>query len=280
MYRRFRKNAHYLSRVPPQHRKRKFLSWLEANIQPFHDGEKMLKHIDEYFELEHSKGVQMDVTGDIVGRNRVLSFDPIDGTNPVLDDETYRLLQKAKISLNQWDGTIPGIFALWENLMPQYRLIVQDNQNMTMDLYIVGAVTNFQRELLVHRYTAPKPMGVLMRLTFVYEHDRVEHNFYAGGAFFNGSTELKLPPVVRDVDFGTKQAMAGAFFDAITEQTLSPFVKNLPASKVQTAGAFFNAVTEITLPQVYNKNRLIVKPQIAGHVWLISEQTLPPMKGV
>jgi hypothetical protein len=160
-------NKHYLNRIVPQHKKPKFMKWLDANIQPFFDGEALLKDMDAAFDLDNSVGLQMNTTGGIVGRARVLSFDPADGSSPVLDDGTYRLLQRAKISMNQWDGTIPGIITLWENLFPEYTLIIQDNQDMTMDLYVIGFTTPPEQELMARGYIAPKPMGVLIRFTFI-----------------------------------------------------------------------------------------------------------------
>lgn len=32
-----------------------------------------------------------------------------------LPDETYRLLLKAKIGANRWDGTVPGAYEVWES---------------------------------------------------------------------------------------------------------------------------------------------------------------------
>jgi len=203
-------NQHYLERVTPQHKKRKFLKWLDANIQPFYDAELLLKSMDDKFHLFDSVGVQLDVTGDIVGRERVLSFDPADGSSPILDDETYRLLQKAKISMNQWDGTIPGVLELWDNLFPQHRLIIQDNQDMTMDLYVMGLFTPLETELLVKGYIAPKPMGVFIRLTFVYESEPFELYLSAGGHRHGSVMRTTLPLQQRELTFNIAGHIGGA----------------------------------------------------------------------
>jgi len=201
-------NRHYLSRVAPQHKKPKFLKWLETNVQPFFDGELLLKAMDSAFDLTKSFGVQMDVTGELVGRDRVLSFDPSDGSSPVLDDETYRLLQKAKISMNQWDGTIPGVVALWENLFPDYRIVVQDNQDMTMTLYVVGHVSPLEQELMAAGYVAPKPMGVFIRFTFIYEHEEMGHIAYAAGHPWS-LTVSEIPPFEPNFLLGDRVYIAG-----------------------------------------------------------------------
>ena len=219
MYHRHRENQHYLGRVVPQHRKPKFLNWLDTNIQPFFDGEKLLKSVDDYFNIAVNQGVQLDVTGGIVGRNRVLSFDPADGSSSILDDETYRLLQKAKISMNQWNGTIPGVFELWENLFPQYQLILQDNQDMTMDLYVVGLVKPLERELITRGYIAPKPMGVLMRFTFVYEHEEINRTAFIAGASHNAITISEIPPYIPVFNFKDRIYQGGNSWN-VTETTL------------------------------------------------------------
>jgi len=187
-------NLHYTGRVTPQHQKPKFIRWLDANIQPLFDVEMVLKALDAEFALDNSVGVQMDVTGDIVGRLRTLSFDPACGASPVLDDSTYRLLQRAKISLNQWDGTIPSAMQLWEDIFPEYRLIIQDNQNMTMDLFIIGPLTPLEQELVARGYVAPKPMGVFIHFTFIYEHEELDKTLYVAGANHGTISTTEIAP--------------------------------------------------------------------------------------
>ena len=174
-------NKHYLDRVTPQHKRPKFLAWLESNLQPYLDAENLLKSMDDDFDIDQSVGVQLNVTGDIVGRNRVLSFDPADGSSPTLDDETYRLLQKAKIAINQWDGTIPSVLELWVNLFPQYGLIVQDNQDMTMDYMVSGDISPLEWELLTKHYLTPKPVGVRINFVFLVAEDVYGSNYHSGG---------------------------------------------------------------------------------------------------
>jgi len=145
------------------------MKWLDANLHPLLDARILLEDMDRAFDLDYSVGAQMDVTGDIVGRERTLSFDPEDGSSPVLDDEMYRMLQRAKIIMNQWDGTIPGAMELWDNLFPHYGLVIQDNQDMTMELIITGTTTPLERELIIRGYLGPKAMGVWIRFNFVME---------------------------------------------------------------------------------------------------------------
>jgi hypothetical protein len=242
------KNIHYLNRVVPQHKKPKFLKWLDTNIQPFFDGETLLKAMDSLFDIENSEGVQLNVTGDIVGRNRTLSFDPADGSSPVLDDETYRILQKAKISMNQWDGTIPGVLELWENLFPQYELIIQDNQDMTMDLYVVGLVTPLEQELLRRGYIAPKPMGVLIRFTFIYESEPFEHTAHIAGMRHNAITINQMPPFVPDYHFrGAANSGGNAWGVSITQ--IPPYLPEIALEAISNVSGAGWSITQTILPK-------------------------------
>jgi len=194
-------NDHYLRRITPQHRHPKFMEWLAANLKPHLEAEEVLMGMDEDFDLDNARGKQLDVLGQIVGRSRVLSFDPVDGSSPILKDDIFELLIRAKISANQWDGTIPGVQALWENLFPEYQLIIHDNQNMTMDLYIVGLVSMLEMELMSRGYIAPKPMGVWINYTFVTVHPEVITDVKVAGKTFPVYSSTTLPPYVPEVDF-------------------------------------------------------------------------------
>jgi len=131
-------------------------------------GEAAMLSIPDAFDLNNAVGKQLDITGEIVGLDRLLNFQPQDGRSAYLDDDTYRLLQKAKISQNHWDGTIPGMYELWENLFPDYGIRVKDNQNMTMTVYILGNTDAFIRELAANGYIIPRPEGVMVNYEFTY----------------------------------------------------------------------------------------------------------------
>jgi hypothetical protein len=115
---------------------------------------------DYEFDIDNAAGVQLDLIGGIVGRRRLLDFQPQDGSSANLDDEMYRILLKAKISQNHWDGTIPGMYELWENLFPDYEIFIKDNMNMTMTAYLAGYVPNLLFDLINNDYIIPRPQGV------------------------------------------------------------------------------------------------------------------------
>lgn len=183
----------YRKMVVPEHRRPKFLAWLLENLQRVDDSECLLLEIDPAFDIDKALGEQLDVTGTIVGRERQVNFEPPLGISPVLDDEMYRVLQKAKISINQWDGTLPSLWELWERLFPQYAFVMYDNQNMTLDLYIMGDTSIMERELFSRGYVAPKPEGVRIRYEFILPPVFLEREIYIGGNIAGDDNYINIP---------------------------------------------------------------------------------------
>jgi len=164
------RNEKYLSKITSQHKtKNKFVSWLKENLNLIDYISNVLCKMDEDFNIYDAKGKQQDIIGEIIGISRILDFEPADGSNPILKDDIYRTLQLAKISMNQWDGTIPGVLKLWKTLFPKYRLSIIDNQDMSMDLMVVGMTSSLEKELMIRGYIAPKPEGVRINYEFIIE---------------------------------------------------------------------------------------------------------------
>lgn len=178
-------NERYLNKVTSQHKtKPKFMSWLGKNLDLVEDIAKVLNKMDDDFDVYRAVGKQQDILGDVIGRSRSLDFQPADGSNPRLDDDLYRVVQLAKISMNQWDGTIPGAVELWKNLFPDYQIIIEDNQDMSMDLSIIGLASSFEKELMSRGYIAPKPEGVRLNYEFyMYLYQAVNTAFFASSAY-------------------------------------------------------------------------------------------------
>ena len=107
----------------------------------------------------------LDIIGIIVGQRRKVAFEPSDGVSPVLDDTTYRLLLKAKMAANMWDGKIESLAPIWEGLFPGGQIIVVDNLDMTMNVYVTGSFTSIITDLILEGYIVPKPMGVELNPT-------------------------------------------------------------------------------------------------------------------
>lgn len=108
---------------------------------------------------------------------------PALNVSPVLDDDTYRLLIKARIGWNQWDGTIDGLYPIWDNLFPSGKIIIADAQNMTAEIIMSGSFTSIIKDLITHGYIVPRPEGVLYTYTFatlpIFGFD-LDNSFIAG----------------------------------------------------------------------------------------------------
>lgn len=154
----------YLEFITSQHKnKPKFIAWLSVPLTLIDEGMAAANSIASSFDIDNAVGAQLDVNGQIVGRSRSLNFQPAD-SSPSLDDTNYRIALKAKIAQNQWDGTIPQIYAIWNSLFPDISLNIVDNQNMTMSAYVDGQLEPVVTEMIAVGYIVPKPAGVKLEI--------------------------------------------------------------------------------------------------------------------
>ena len=154
----------YLNNITSQHRdKPNFIAWLSANLNIIDDMYNVLKGMDNDFDIDNAIGKQLDTLGVVIGRERTLTFQPLDGFNPVLTDDYYRLVLKAKRAFNKWDGTIPSMYTIWDDIFgsdTDLSLQIKDNQDMSLNAYITGYTDQIQQDLIQHGYIIPKPQGV------------------------------------------------------------------------------------------------------------------------
>lgn len=137
-------------------------------------------------------GVQLDVLGEWVGVSRNVTI-PLTGlfftwdgaasvgwnfgswqpagdptTITTLPDDAYLSLIRAKIAANNWDGTTTGAYRIWAQVFPQYRILLQDNCNMTYDLAVIGAIIDSVTiALITGGYIQLRPEGVRVDRYFV-----------------------------------------------------------------------------------------------------------------
>jgi hypothetical protein len=79
----------------------------------------------------------------------------------ILPDDAYLTLINATIAINTWDGTTNGIYDIWASILPQYNLIIQDNQNMSFNAALQGVVPDaLTQGLFENGYLVPRPEGV------------------------------------------------------------------------------------------------------------------------
>lgn len=178
----------YLDLVTNQHRdKSAFIETLTVILRPIAANAAVLETVPGLFDIDNAVGQQLDVVGEWVGRSRALrvpltdvyfsfgtaglgfgegtwkgAFDPDTGLVS-LPDDTYRVLLKATIAANQWDGSIPGAYEAWATLFSGSgtSILIQDYGNMSMLFGLVGPTPDaVSLALLTGGYLALKPAGV------------------------------------------------------------------------------------------------------------------------
>ncbi len=180
----------YTDLITSEHRgKPKFVSTIEATVDPVANAQAFLKELPAAFDLDDAVGVQLDAVGAWVGVSRTIStclisvwfsfdteglgfdqgiwkgpYDPDKGLYE-LDDDTYRALIRLKIKVNTWDGTIGTARAAildFYGTTESFPFIL-DNQDMSMVVCISG-----KRPIMVMfsifagRYVEFKPAGVTL----------------------------------------------------------------------------------------------------------------------
>lgn len=176
----------YLGLVTPQHAaKPRFNASLSAVLAPVVGAINTQLLLPELFDLDLAIGSQLDVVGAWIGAPRRISiplsgvyfefdnpdlgfdagyfkgpFDPTQGLAR-LDDTNYRILLRAKIAANHWDGTLTVARSVMANLLPANKVYVQDNQDMSISVGVVGpAMDAILKSLMTGGYLALKPEGV------------------------------------------------------------------------------------------------------------------------
>lgn len=182
----------YTDLVTSEHAdKPKFMAALEAITGPIAGALALLEGLPAGFDLDTATGAQLDVVGEWVGIGRNIQtplegvyfafdtegvgwdegywkreFDPTQGLTSLLD-EPYRLLLRATIALNRWDGSIAEAKAAIAPIFPGAAIYIQDNQDMSMTVAVGGPKLDvISAALLTGGYLALKPAGV--RIDFVF----------------------------------------------------------------------------------------------------------------
>jgi hypothetical protein len=158
---------YYLGLLTSEYRNsQKLNAFLRVLLQKFDDISQCLVAMDDAFDVDNAVGPQLDLIGAIVGATRAVPFQPSNSVSPVLDDGIYKIYLKAKIAQNQWDGTIDSLQTVWQDLFPFGRIAIQDEQNMTATIFLTGAFTSIEQDLIINGFIVPRPQGVLYNYVF------------------------------------------------------------------------------------------------------------------
>lgn len=143
-----------------------FVDHIDLITRPLTDVAGAMTALITEFDIDEAIGVQLDILGKWIGRTRVVSqpisgiyfsfdtdglgfdqgvwqgpYDPDAGfTN--LSDETYRIILKAKIAINHWNGTNETLPAILDTALTGSGLKMQivDNQDMTISVWVFPEV--------------------------------------------------------------------------------------------------------------------------------------------
>jgi hypothetical protein len=179
--------ASWLALVTSEHAsKPNYIAMLTATFQPIADIIAVLESIPTSYDLDVAVGVQLDTDGQWIGISRDITV-PLTGVffswdtvglgwgegNWIIDigatelvslpDAQYRTLLYAKIAANHWNGTIPGAYAVFDEIFAGtgFGVLIQDLQGMHMSMALTGPVPDaVTQALFTNGYFNLKPAGV------------------------------------------------------------------------------------------------------------------------
>ena len=178
----------YLKLITSEHRVRpNFIAGVSATLQPLADLTYNLSGFSSVFDLDLAVGAQLDVLGQWIGVSRQLKT-PITGVYFALDeegvgfdegtwwstfqpqnelvflsDDQYRLLLRARIANNNWDGTISGAYEIWDTIFAGtgFGILIQEAAVMHITFALTGSVPDaVTLALFTGGYLNIKPAGV------------------------------------------------------------------------------------------------------------------------
>ena len=105
---------------------------------------------------------QLDKLASLIGISRALPIVDED-IPPLLDNETFQMVIRAKILSNHWDGTIEGLNDILTKTFPNLTYEIVDGQDMSYTITILNPmISEKELALLFNGFIIPKPSGVLV----------------------------------------------------------------------------------------------------------------------
>ncbi len=153
-----------LSLVTSQYKEKpNFTRWLTAGLKKIVEIGRLTDDFLRTLSLDKATGVQLDKIGELLNLPRALPWQPETMASSVMDDETYRFALKGAIAKAQWDGTRKGLENILKQILPDTKIEIIDNQNMSIDVLVISKdMDEKKKELLFHDMVIPRPEGVEM----------------------------------------------------------------------------------------------------------------------
>lgn len=98
-----------------------------------------------------------------------------------VNDDTYRKMVKSRIIQNIWRGDPRTLYDMWKTLYPDGSIQIQDLQDMTYNVVIMGDFSVLEVELIRRGILIPKPEGVRVYIVTVVGTDGIpifSYNFH------------------------------------------------------------------------------------------------------
>ena len=180
-------NSYYLNMVTSLYREKpKFIALMNALLSDVAKSSDIADIISQVYDIDQAVADRLDTLGTIIGVGREVKFTPTDGTSSRLTDEYYRVVLKARIAQNLWDGKPQSLIPLWTVLFPDGKIMVKDNQDMTMDVFVAGSVPLMVRDLVKYGYVVPKPQSVGIRYYFFSYGDKPIFGYDMDNTYISG----------------------------------------------------------------------------------------------
>jgi hypothetical protein len=141
----------------------KFMAWVESIVTKIEDINFLARSMYSAFDLDMATGAQLDILGQTIGISRTLVSKGYGGIGymPSLSDDDYRLVLKARVALNSWDGKKDSLQTIWQELFPFWDLMISDTQYMDMWVTLVSSSPRLDLEtFLFNGKIIPQPEGI------------------------------------------------------------------------------------------------------------------------
>jgi hypothetical protein len=164
-----------------------YLKMLDALTEAFTRQQAVSRSLVGHFDLDKAIGAQLDIIGQWIGSTRRI-FAPIEDYFFTLDSETlgfdygywknrydsefgfvdldddnFRTVLRAKIGVNNWNGTSQTLPDILQSIYPKKDILISfiDNQDMTMTVTVKGkSISTITKEIIRQGYLAIKPAGI------------------------------------------------------------------------------------------------------------------------